>query len=150
MNSQEDCRKVVCYNCCSEIASFDDLPWGEELFDVYIIMFQKSFDEASAERLSSYLVKLNNDWIETMGCNAELFHDVIDQESVKSGRQERVGDGKPMTVWGEEFTDLESINMDSIVEYIANGGVGLNFNKLIVIIGSEVQTKSIADKLSAL
>jgi hypothetical protein len=74
----------------------------------------KNADREIAEKCIYELVGKNNDWICTYGVEAEYWHDRIDLASVDIGRQEKVGDGNPMTAWFGEITLLEDIDPTKI------------------------------------
>lgn len=111
------------------LASLDDLPWGNEEFDAFVVVLDPSaLGESGA--VFRTLVALNVDWVETLGPGAETLHDQIDAASVAIGRQTAVGDGSPMTAWHEDL-----IEMDQVVEYVRGGGHGASERKLVLVVG---------------
>jgi hypothetical protein len=122
----------------------DQLPWGSEECDAFVAILEpRQLTDKMGRRVSIDLVRLSTDWVETMGPTSELLHDLIDTASVETGRQSRVGDGKPMTAWHSDFLDL-----DSMVDYVRMGGNGGRDNKVIVVIASERSTALFAERLT--
>jgi len=110
-----------------------ELPWGDQECDAFVVILDPELmSKKVAEEISLSLVRLHTDWIETMGKKAEFLHDLIDTTSVSVRRQDKVGDGSPMTAWHEDRQ-----RMSDILEYLRLGGHGASRNKLIVVIGPE-------------
>ena len=126
-----------------EVPRRDQLPWGDEECDGFIaILDPKRVTEPLAERVYLGLLALQIDWIEAMGEGSELLHDRIDRKSVAIGRQSRVGDGRPMTAWHEDFCDIEAM-----ADYVKLGGQGASENKLVLVVGPEHSASLFADRL---
>ncbi len=79
-----------------------NLPWGEEMFDAIVVVCDGAQIERVADELSEAVSRANTDWVQTTGLQAKWLHDLIDQTSVRVGRQQAVGDGSPMTSWHED------------------------------------------------
>ena len=116
---------------CSKEYSLNRLPWGNEVFDVMILIFNESFlSSDSVTILAKKLVAANTDWIDVLGPKSEWVHDQIDLASVRVGRQDAVGDGSPMTGWDEDIKACEEFAED-----VSGGGPGGQGNKLICVLG---------------
>lgn len=89
--------------------SLPALPWGEERFDCYLIVRAEVAGQDLASTFAETVVKQNVDWVEVIGPNSEMIHDLVDQASVDAGRQEYVGAGDPMTAWHDEPEDLNGL-----------------------------------------
>ncbi len=63
------------------------------------------------ERCIWELVRKNCSWIITFGARAQHWHDRADQISVDTGRQEKVGDGNPMTAWFDEVATVDEMEV---------------------------------------
>ncbi len=79
-------------------ASLDVMPWRDAPFDALVFIASSATPKHVEDSLRT-LVAANTDWIFTAGARAEFWHDRVDQLSVELGRQQRVGDGSPMTAW---------------------------------------------------
>jgi hypothetical protein len=84
----------------------EDLPWGDALFDA-LVFAAPSAGATDVEATLRALIAANTDWIFTAGDRAEFWHDRTDQLSVELGRQQRVGDGNPMTASLAEIHSLD-------------------------------------------
>jgi hypothetical protein len=82
------------------------LPWGDAPFDA-LVFVAPSAVASDVEAALRALIAANTDWIFTAGARAEFWHDRVDRLSVEIGRQQRVGDGIPMTAWFEEIQSLD-------------------------------------------
>lgn len=121
------------------------MPQGMEECDAFIITLDSKLLSAElASEIAGKIVRLPVDWVETFGPQSEYLHDLVDQASVSIGRQEKVGDGDPMTAWHENLT-----NLDEVVSYLRAGGHGSAEIKLVVIIGPKDCANSIASRISA-
>ncbi len=87
-------------------ASLDALPWGNACFDALVFVAPSAAPRGVEDALRA-LVAANTDWISTAGSQAEFWHDRVDQLSVEIGRQQRVGDGSPMTACFDEIQSLD-------------------------------------------
>ena len=126
-----------------EVPRRDQLPWLDSECDAFVaILTDGLLTDEVAKAVSTRLVELPTDWIETMGSRAEFLHDRIDNASVAAGRQARVGEGNPMTAWHEDLSD-----MNAMIEYVRLGGLGASNNKLVVVIGPEAASSQFADGL---
>ena len=122
----------------------DELPWEGEECDAFVVVLDgKLLSDCLAAEIAEGLVQLPIDWIETMGARCEYLHDVIDQASVSMGRQERAGDGNPMTAWYEQFSDS-----NEMTSYIRSGGQGAAARKIVVVVGPECSSAVIAQKIA--
>jgi hypothetical protein len=111
--------------------------------DAFIVVVDAELlSEDSERRIAAQIVQLDVDWVETIGPRCEHLHDLIDAASVSAGRQEKIGDGNPMTAWHENLTDL-----NKVLSYVRTGGLGFAETKIVVVIGSEQITEDIASKL---
>jgi len=106
------------------------LPWGDSKFDVFIPLLSSPIHFDSFRPILKSVLLKNCDWVETFGADSEEWHDRIDSLSVTIGRQQKVGDGSPMTAWHEEL-----IAIDDCIEYILDGGHGYTYNKLVIPFG---------------
>ena len=112
--------------------------------DAFIVTLDGKFlSDELVDEIAATIVKLPVDWVETFGPRCEYFHDRIDLASVSAGRQEKVGDGNPMTAWHNRFG-----NIDEIVSYIGAGGHGAAETKIVVLIGPEQSADLIARKIA--
>lgn len=84
-------------------------PWGDRRCDCFIILGEQPVEAPVAHRLAHEVASLNNDWVYVYGTESERIHDLIDEASVRIGRQKQVGDGIPMTAWHTEILDLNEI-----------------------------------------
>lgn len=83
------------------------VPWSDEVFNCVILnMFGNDLDPKLAKSVAVEACRANTDYVETAGPEAEWFHDLVDTTSVEIGRQDRAGDGSPMTTW---HTDVQTI-----------------------------------------
>ena len=110
---------------------FDTFPWGSESFDCTIFAYDQNVTEHATAKIAHDLVRANTDWIATTGANAEKMHDIIDQTSVKIGRQHQIGDGSPMTSWHTDAMDSQAM------AEVATTMPGISEVTLILIIGSK-------------
>jgi hypothetical protein len=99
-------------------------------------------DELAGE-IAAEIVKLPVDWVEIFGSRCEYLHDRIDVASVSIGRQEKVGDGSPMTAWHNHLSEIEDI-----VSYIRTGGQGSAGTKIVVVIGPEHSADNVAERIA--
>jgi hypothetical protein len=120
------------YVCPFDVDHLESLPWGDQLFDVFLVALEDADASEDTKRAIAELVKLNNDWIETFGVAAEELHDRIDEASVACGRQSAVGDGNPMTAWHDDLTSSYQV-----IDYIRRGGHGSCDYKLVAIVGTD-------------
>jgi len=97
-----------------------------------------------APMIAEDLVRLPTDWIDIMGTGSEWLHDVIDRAAVAIGRQDRVGDGIPMTAWHDDLRD-----MAAMIDFLRLGGLGGTDHKLVVVVGDAPSTVGFADGLSS-
>jgi hypothetical protein len=112
-----------------------DLPeavLAPERFDFFVIDLGSQSQSDMIREVANKIARNATGWVETFGANAETLHDAVDRASVDMGRQQRVGDGVPMTAWHE---DLESV--DDIVDYILLGGHGSRIAKAVIVIGAK-------------
>jgi hypothetical protein len=93
------------YFACSGAASLEKLPWADSDFDA-LVFIAPSADPVEVEAVLRALIQLNTDWIYTAGAEAEFWHDRVDQLSVEAGRQQRAGEGSPMTAWFDHIQSL--------------------------------------------
>ena len=93
---------VTYYAALFEEALFDQLPWGNRLFDCFIFP-PRGKSHSRMERLLDVLPYARVDWVFTAEPRSEYWHDRVDHKSVEKGVQEKVGDGHPMTAWFEEI-----------------------------------------------
>ena len=115
-----------------------------EEFDAFVITLDSELlSEELADAIAARIVRLPVDWVETFGPRCEYLHDRIDAASVSIGRQEKVGDGSPMTAWHEHLS-----NIDDIVSYIRTGGQGTAETKIVVVIGREQSADTIARRIA--
>lgn len=120
-----------------------DLPWDDEECDAFVAVLDGKLLDAVANELSFGLVRLRTDWVEMLGEKAELLHDLVDEASVRAGREKTVGDGNPMTAWHEDLS-----KMMEMVEYVKLGGLGSSNNKLVIVVGPPHGAEMLADELS--
>jgi hypothetical protein len=130
-----DCLRLdqeLFYLAAFESGHLGPFPWGDRRFDIFVAVLDPIVRIEQMRPVLERLVALNNDWIETLGPEAEALHDEIDQASVAVGRQNAIGDGSPMTAWHEE-----SMGHDEMIEYISGGGHGGSEYKLVLLVGSQ-------------
>ena len=112
--------------------------------DAFIVALDGEFlSDELVDEIAATIVKLPVDWVETFGPRCEYLHDRIDLASVAAGRQEKVGDGNPMTAWHNRL-----LNIDEIASYIRAGGHGAAETKIVVLIGAEHSVDLIARKIA--
>lgn len=114
----------------------------EFAFDCFLINRKNDFD-GNKSRLIELLAARTTDWIEVFGFNAETIHDAIDVASVRSMRQDAIGDGDPMTAWHDEITDDSDI-----ASYVLTGGYGYCENKLLVVVGTNSDERVLLDAIA--
>lgn len=121
----------------------DKIPWETEECDVFVVTLDgKLLPNNLADEIAIEIVSLPVDWVETFGPRCEYLHDRIDAASVLIGRQEKVGDGSPMTAWHNHLSDIEEI-----VSYLRTGGQGSAGIKIVLVIGAERSADEIREKL---
>ena len=86
--------------------SLEAPPWGNAPFDALVFIGASATDSQVQDALRA-LIAANSDWIYTAGSRAKFWHDRVDQLSVEIGRQQRVGDGSPMTACFDEIQSLD-------------------------------------------
>jgi hypothetical protein len=134
---------ITCVVASQDVPRRDQLPWQDAECDAFVaILADGLLTDQVTKAVSTSLVELPTDWIETMGSRAEFLHDRIDDASVAVGRQNRVGEGSPMTAWHEDLADI-----NAMIEYVRLGGLGASNNKLVVVIGPEAASQQFADRL---
>jgi hypothetical protein len=121
----------------------NEIRWTIQECDVFVITLDGTLlSDEIISKIAAEIVKLPVDWVETFGPRCEYLHDRIDAASVSMGRQERVGDGCPMTAWHDDLSDIEDI-----VSYILTGGQGSAETKIVVVIGPEHSADNIAERI---
>jgi len=129
--------------CRGQVPTTYQLPWGDEECDAFVaILDPQMLNAVLAAQLAKGLVDLDTDWVETMGKKSEYLHDTVDLASVAAGRQTKVGDGSPMTVWDDDMTDFEAM-----VDYVQLGGQGAFDNKLVIVVGPKSAAVAFADRI---
>jgi len=124
-------------------SAIDQLPWRVEESDAFVVVLDgKLLSDELAVEIAESLVKLPVDWIETMGARSEYLHDLMDEASVAMGRQEKVGDGNPMTAW-HQFSDIWEM-----VSYLRVGGLGSTERKIVIVVGPEHSSAAIAEEIA--
>jgi hypothetical protein len=125
------------------VVSFDgsplaEFPWGDAPFECVLVDAAHGRARDLATEFARQIVRCNVEWVATTGRDAEFIHDLVDEASVEAGRQERVGDGSPMTSWHDEATTLEQI------ADVAVPGLGACAFVLCVVVGSPVDYRRFA------
>ena len=124
---------LICNQNRSEV--LNQFPWADAMFDVQIIIVRDELiNNESVHSAVDKLVLANTDWFSVYGASSEQLHDYIDEASVRLGRQEKVGDGAPMTAWFEDVMDIRNM----LQGFDITGG-GCNF-RVILIIGDNEDT----------
>jgi hypothetical protein len=108
--------------------SLDALPWRDASFDALVFIASSATTTHVEESLRT-LVAANTDWIFTAGARAEFWHDRVDQLSVELGRQQRVGDGSPMTAW---------FDIDSLDQWDTSYSFGGCDYFLFIVLGQQI------------
>ena len=122
-----------------------ELPWGDAQFNCLVCQLDPKQIREIGIPLAEWLVRANTDFIWTAGTEAKWLHDLVDDTSVKVGRQPAVGDGSPMTAWDE---DAESFSeLCKLFECGVPGGNGEH--NLAVIIGSTADLESFVEQMRA-
>jgi hypothetical protein len=95
------------------------LPWGGARFDCVLVSVDHARTRELGANFADQIVRFNNDYISVTGPDSEFIHDLVDKASVRAGRQEKVGDGDPMTTWHHDATTIE----DGVkLAYLCPGG----------------------------
>ena len=90
-------------------SALGNFPWGDATFDCVLVSANHQRTKQLGKEFANQVVRCNTDWVQTTGPDAELIHDLVDEASVRAGRQHKVGGGSPMTSWHTEATTLEEI-----------------------------------------
>ena len=129
------------YSCRCERVLPELLPWRGATFDLFLALSGECTPASYAD-IAARVARYNVDWVQVAGRDAEMLHDLIDHASVDSGRQEKVGEGKPMTSWHEEATTPEQM------AEVAYSCLGSAERVLCVVVGSETDEVCFASHLS--
>jgi len=122
----------------------DQIRWRTEECDAFVITLDaKPLSDELAAEIAARIVKLPVDWVETFGPQCEYLHDLIDAASVSAGRQEKVGDGIPMTAWHRDL-----LGVDEVISYVRTGGQGTAETKVVVVIGPDHSADTIARRIA--
>jgi hypothetical protein len=78
------------------------LPFDGAEFECIILACDDKIIQMVAENIALEVSSARTDWVYTTGTFAEWLHDLIDETRVRIGRQDKVGDGSPMTAWFNE------------------------------------------------
>ncbi len=105
-----------------------ELPWGDAEFDAFVVLLDDALEDPYLDAVVSWVAAAKTDWVEVFGAGAEAIHDRVDASAAEAGRQEKVGDGQPMTAWWEGFGEEG-------VEHLVSGGHGASEHKLVVWLG---------------
>jgi len=119
--------RVIVMDC--EMQDWRNSAWFKNPFDVFVILLG-DFDQDQA---ALSLVHAPVGWVEIFGSGAEGFHDLVDATSVSIGRQDRVGEGKPMTTWRDSLSEIHT--------YLQTGGQGTCAVKIILLFGNDTEAK---------
>jgi hypothetical protein len=112
-----------------------NLPWGDDTFECAILPCKDDAVLEILEDIAQEVVNANTEWVHATGIHAEQLHDLIDRTSVKIARQEKVGDGSPMTAW---FTESTTIQQKAKIVFNNFGG---SEYAIAVIIGDDQEFK---------
>jgi len=89
-------------------------PWGAAEIECVVFNCKERLEPQEVDEIAKELVFARTEHVTTTGRRAELLHDAIDQMSVRLGRQQAVGDGRPMTAWFEELVTVDEMARETV------------------------------------
>jgi hypothetical protein len=120
-----------------------DVPWSNSPFDCFLITGDNGNSRCHFQQVAIDVVSSCCVWVEVCGFASQELHDAIDQSSVSVGRQQRIGDGSPMTAWHDELTDL-----DSVAAWIAIDGLGSEAIKVALVLSDDINPGTLAEQIT--
>ncbi|MGE0145639.1 MAG: hypothetical protein AB7T19_20305 [Planctomycetota bacterium] len=128
--------------CCRYAGGeLPSLPWADAVFDCIVIAGEEASAQHHGAPFADVIVRRRVDYVQTTGPRAEWLHDLIDEASVRNGRQDAVGDGSPMTTWHDD-----ALSFPQICE-VAECCFGSADDVLCVVLGSEEDRRCFTDLL---